>query len=354
MYALVPVLGVILLILYADKETTVAKLLSTKGFVGMGLISYSTYLWHQPVLSYLRLLSIEKLSFVSGLIAVILSIIFAILTWKFIEQPFRKKDVLARTRFIILITIVSIFFTTIGLILHFTEGFSKSFYGSSNYGSADVWTEYNKGVTVDYGDKNFDDSERVKVLVVGSSYARDFINSLDETGITDDINLLYRHKNEISDCDLANHNADNYLVNRAEVVIFGFEAVDGCSRAAFDHLKRSGKTVYYASYKNFGYNLGWVRLELILNGELQNPYSKRLDAEILINSDIKKIFSESELIDMQQLFRGPNNSLVRIADSTNRLFSVERIHLTQPGAEFLGNQLILSNHPLLQFLIKSE
>ena len=353
-YALVPVLGVILLILYADKETTVAKLLSTKGFVGMGLISYSTYLWHQPVLSYLRLLSIEKLSFVSGLIAVILSIIFAILTWKFIEQPFRKKDVLARTRFIILITIVSIFFTTIGLILHFTEGFSKSFYGSSNYGSADVWTEYNKGVTVDYGDKNFDDSERVKVLVVGSSYARDFINSLDETGITDDINLLYRHKNEISDCDLANHNADNYLVNRAEVVIFGFEAVDGCSRAAFDHLKRSGKTVYYASYKNFGYNLGWVRLELILNGELQNPYSKRLDAEILINSDIKKIFSESELIDMQQLFRGPNNSLVRIADSTNRLFSVERIHLTQPGAEFLGNQLILSNHPLLQFLIKSE
>jgi len=39
----VPVLGVVLLVLYADKETLAAKLLSTKGFVGIGLISYSAY-----------------------------------------------------------------------------------------------------------------------------------------------------------------------------------------------------------------------------------------------------------------------------------------------------------------------
>ena len=353
-YALVPVFGVVLLVLYADKETIAAKLLSTKGFVGIGLISYSTYLWHQPVFSYSRMLSNGELSFISGLMAIFITIIFAILTWKFIEQPFRKKDILARNRLIVLITIVSIFFTSIGLILHFTGGFSKSFYGYSNYGSADVWTKYIERVTVGYGDNNFDDSKRVKVLVIGSSYAADFINSLDEAGIMDNVNLLYRHKKEISQCDLANYNADNYLINRAEIVIFGFESLDGCSRAAFDNLKRRGKTAYYVSYKNFGYNRGWARLELLLNGELVNPYSKRWGAEIIVNSEIKKTFSEGELIDIQQMFGGPNNSLVRIVDSTNRLFSVDRTHLTQPGAEFLGNQLILSNHPLLQFLIKSE
>ena len=40
MYALVPILGVVLLLLYADKDTFAAKLLSTKGIVGIGLISY--------------------------------------------------------------------------------------------------------------------------------------------------------------------------------------------------------------------------------------------------------------------------------------------------------------------------
>ena len=48
-YALVPVLGVVLLVLYADQETYVAKLLSTKGIVAIVLVSYSAYLWHQPL-----------------------------------------------------------------------------------------------------------------------------------------------------------------------------------------------------------------------------------------------------------------------------------------------------------------
>jgi peptidoglycan/LPS O-acetylase OafA/YrhL len=45
-YALLPVLGVVMVFLYADKETLAAKLLSTRVFVGIGLISYSAYLWH--------------------------------------------------------------------------------------------------------------------------------------------------------------------------------------------------------------------------------------------------------------------------------------------------------------------
>ena len=60
MYALVPVLGVVLLVLYADKETLAAKLLSTKGFVGIGLISYSAYLWHQPLFAFARIRSLKS------------------------------------------------------------------------------------------------------------------------------------------------------------------------------------------------------------------------------------------------------------------------------------------------------
>ena len=58
-YILIPVLGTILLVLYAEKETIIAKLLSNKLFVGLGLISYSAYLWHQPIFSFFRFTKIR-------------------------------------------------------------------------------------------------------------------------------------------------------------------------------------------------------------------------------------------------------------------------------------------------------
>jgi peptidoglycan/LPS O-acetylase OafA/YrhL len=349
-YALAPVLGVMLLVLFAEKETLVAKLLGTKVFVGIGLISYSAYLWHQPILAYLRTISIGELVWTSALMMVPITFFFAVLTWKFVEQPFRKVGTFGRNKFLSLMIILSTLFVSIGLILHQTEGFSEAFYGPSKYGSVNVWGNYNNRVYDDYGENNFDNSTRIKVLVVGSSYARDFINALTEAGISSEIDLSYRDNGVISHCDLANNNAGNYHVDRADVVIFGFSAVQKCSRAAFDNLKRKGKIAYYASYKGFGYNLQWIRLELLLNGELVRPYSKRRDDEILINSEIRKIFSESELIDIQQIFKGADDSLVRIVDSKNRLLSVDRIHLTQPGAQYLGSKLILNNHSLLEVL----
>ena len=54
-YTLSPIIGVCLIIWFSNKNELITKILSTKLFVGIGLISYSLYLWHYPIFAFLRM-----------------------------------------------------------------------------------------------------------------------------------------------------------------------------------------------------------------------------------------------------------------------------------------------------------
>lgn len=54
-WALIPDSGAALIIIFAIPQTVVGRLLSTPAFVGVGLISYSAYLWHQAIFAFARL-----------------------------------------------------------------------------------------------------------------------------------------------------------------------------------------------------------------------------------------------------------------------------------------------------------
>ena len=92
-YALMPVLGVVLLVLYAEKETLVAKFLSLKVFVGIGLISYSAYLWHQPVFAFFRIYTNQiSLHWLLALVLIIITFLLSYVSWRLVEKPFRNRN----------------------------------------------------------------------------------------------------------------------------------------------------------------------------------------------------------------------------------------------------------------------
>ncbi|MDP5031437.1 acyltransferase family protein [Paraglaciecola sp.] len=93
-----PVVGVVLIILFASAENAAGKLLSHKFLVGVGLISYSLYLWHQPILSLARMQFGEELSL--SFILLVMPIIFCLsyISWKYVENPFRNKQTFTRAR----------------------------------------------------------------------------------------------------------------------------------------------------------------------------------------------------------------------------------------------------------------
>ena len=101
-YALPPVLGTALVIKFAEKTTLTAKLLSWKVFVAIGLISYSAYLWHQPLFAYARLYSTEVLSQLTMLLLALSSLILAGFTWNLLNNLLEVKAGLAKDKYLVI------------------------------------------------------------------------------------------------------------------------------------------------------------------------------------------------------------------------------------------------------------
>lgn len=89
---LLPVAGTALLILFAQDGSRVARALSWPGLAGIGLISYSAYLWHQPVFALARLRALDGMPgplVMAGLAGLVPLLAWA--TWRFVETPFRRR-----------------------------------------------------------------------------------------------------------------------------------------------------------------------------------------------------------------------------------------------------------------------
>jgi PAS domain S-box-containing protein len=94
--ALIPTVGAGLIIVFALPGTLVGRLLVSRVLVGVGLVSYSAYLWHQPLLSFARHRSFTEPN--NMVIALILVLTFglAYVTWRYVEQPFRHKEMMTK------------------------------------------------------------------------------------------------------------------------------------------------------------------------------------------------------------------------------------------------------------------
>jgi hypothetical protein len=98
--ALRPCLGAVLVIMTGrdGPPTRMARVLSLRPLVFVGLISYSLYLWHWPIIVLMKYWTGDGLSALQSALAIAVSLAAASLSWRFVERPFRAPKVAQVTR----------------------------------------------------------------------------------------------------------------------------------------------------------------------------------------------------------------------------------------------------------------
>ncbi len=123
--AIAPVLGACLILHGSvDRPALVNRVLSARPLVFVGLISYSLYLWHWPLVAFARYMTFRPFTVPEKAALVAASLGVSVLSWRFIEQPFRGRPRLLpdRRRLFVMAGVVMVVASGIGEILYVTRG----------------------------------------------------------------------------------------------------------------------------------------------------------------------------------------------------------------------------------------
>jgi peptidoglycan/LPS O-acetylase OafA/YrhL len=140
MAALIVSLGTAAFLIFTNSEVAIGRILSIKPILYIGAISYSLYLWHQPVFVYARVINPDGGDITGLQLAIMLAItfVFAASSYHFIEQPFRRRiartwrpsAVLAAYAF----PLIALFF--VGLVGFSSDGFPSRVPDAAQFASA--------------------------------------------------------------------------------------------------------------------------------------------------------------------------------------------------------------------------
>lgn len=180
---LIPVVGTVLIIWFATPGNGVTKLLSSRLFVWIGLISYSLYLWHYPIFAFARVKDgapseYDKLEWIA------LTFLLSIVSFFMVERPFRNRERVSGT--LLVSTLLCASLIVIGFSLHvlYQGGTRERFedlialYGQNEFDNKFLADESMKYIHNPPKEVQFtSDGNKTRIFIVGNSHAKDLYNA---------------------------------------------------------------------------------------------------------------------------------------------------------------------------------
>jgi len=329
---LLPVVGTTLVLSYC-RDGLVYRVLASPPMTGVGLISYSLYLWHQPLFAYLRLVSPQKPATTAFVALIFGSVGLAVLTWKFVEQPFRDPQRLSMRSVLAMLGLTAMGLIVSGLYIYRAGGLPARFDIAPGAEPAGSYKAYNMQV---YSKKRdaFEENLPGKLLVIGNSFGRDFVNMAIENKEFSDFEIVYRDDvNLCSEQSMSDTHRKLVAAATEVVVVYGGPPPAGCSGWALANRPSLAGKIIFVGPKGFGDNL---------NAVARLPLSQRsaarvtLSAELLaMNQNFKANFPAAISVDIIAHLSADGRT-VPIFDNEGRILSEDRAHVTRSGAKFVG------------------
>jgi len=202
-YALFPCVGAALIIYSGENGSSIAgRLLSLRPIVFVGLISYSLYLWHWPLIVFAKQIFYEKHSLFTTAGIVVLSFVMATLSWKYVEHPFRKRGTLRqRRRIFVVAASVMMVSIILGYTIRSSDGWPARF-GDDLVAFKYDLAKYNINTCFLRDDQEFSEwkgescflqtTKKTNKLLWGASFAAHYIPGIrDVVGLIDSNVLQY-------------------------------------------------------------------------------------------------------------------------------------------------------------------
>ena len=275
-----PVFGCFLIISFSDKNEVVTRILSHKIVVSIGLISYSLYLWHYPLFSFLEILEIDGPNIFLKILIIFLSIVLSIFSYRFIELPARNNKRSFKKLSLILISgTLIIFFVSYSSIK--SEGFKNRVPPIFlDYDSSDKFNnlikKYDCKSLTDCNFKNL--KENKNLILIGDSHMRSIAYDL--------FNKTHKNYNFI----MSVRNGCQFILNVNRVQKEGPAVLKYCTSKAQDERLK-----FVKNFQNSTIIIGG-RLPLILTEQKFNNLEGGIEGEMLdyIQNDTRSLITMQE------------------------------------------------------------
>lgn len=378
-YTLLPTVGTFLVLVFGDSRTVVGQMLSLDALRRIGLISYSLYLWHQPLFTFIPLIHLQPLTNFSVLVVIIFLVALSIITYHVIERPFRNTNHL-RAKQVFQLTVLATMFSVIlsVLIVHKTNKYMGS--STQNVDAqlhSKIEAMYGRSICYGIWDqreecKSFSNSTLKKLLVVGDSYGDDTMHMIQQGG--------HLREYEMRGFYIPNK-CQIYLGDRSryDFIAVGFHQQCRRSPDILDGglLISRADLIIFASYwfqwslENLSSTIQRLNLTtnqryLIVSGKHLHPCNERSgvtqlqryrhESKLMFppsvvqgNRILRKTFSASKFIDLEKLLCNGPNETCHVFTPNGELIFRDCFHLSRCGARYLGNIVFGQNHFNLNF-----
>ena len=191
-YTLFSIIGVCLIIWFSNKNELITKILSTKLFVGIGLISYSLYLWHYPIFAFARITELYGDDAYKNIIVVTCILIFSLISYYLVERPARLKKYKFKIIFTLIITcyLILIFFNN---KIIYNNGYKYRFPEILDIREKEILRDPLSFKRCNWGEVTtcyFNQKSNQKIYIIGDSHVWNLIPDLKEKIVKRDYQFI--------------------------------------------------------------------------------------------------------------------------------------------------------------------